>query len=115
MKRLYLLTGVMILLLMAMIPEKSPKLVNNESSRQLRQKMRLTSVRCTPDWSRYTITNEEIEDMIPLPGTGSHTWNINSMSDSAQFYFNQGINLYYGFHIVEALPSFKLKNRDIIK
>src|SRR5450631_4663114 len=69
--------------------------------------MSLTSLRCTPDWSDYHITNEEIQNMIPLPGTGSHTWKINSTSDSAQFYFNQGINLYYGFHIPEALPSFK--------
>ena len=45
--------------------------------------------------------------MIPLPGTGPHKWKISTSNDSAQFYFNQGINLYYGFHIIEAMPSFK--------
>ena len=35
------------------------------------------------------------------------SWKISTNNDSAQLYFNQGINLYYGFHIVEALPSFK--------
>jgi hypothetical protein len=89
------------------INEQSPKRIDNETYGKLRQKMSLTSLRCTPDWSVYQITNEEIENMIPLPGTGSHTWKINTTSDSAQFYFNQGINLYYGFHIPEALPSFK--------
>jgi len=90
-----------------MIHEQSPKHIDKEVHRQLRQKMSLSSLRCTPDWSVYHITNEEIQDMIPLPGTGSHIWKINTISDSAQFYFNQGINLYYGFHIPEALPSFK--------
>src|SRR5450631_1831891 len=108
-KLFYLSIGAMILLLMGytMIHEQSPKQVDKEAHRQLRQKMRLTSLRCTPDWSVYQITSEEIQNMIPLPGTGSHTWKINCTSDSAQFYFNQGINLYYGFHIPEALPSFK--------
>lgn len=71
------------------------------------QKKQITSISCTPDWTTYRLSNEEIEQMIPLPGTGSHKWNISSKNDSAQFYFNQGINLYYGFHIIEALPSFK--------
>src|SRR5438034_2691301 len=45
--------------------------------------------------------------MIPLPGSGNWKWQISTNNDSAQFYFNQGINLYYGFHIVEAVPSFR--------
>ena len=81
--------------------------VDKEAYRKARQKISLTAVRCTPDWSDYQLTREEIQGMIPLPGTGSHSWKISTTSDSAQFYFNQGINLYYGFHIIEALPSFK--------
>ncbi len=42
-----------------------------------------------------------------MPGAGTHTWDIHSKNDSAQFYFNQGINMYYGFHIIEAMASFK--------
>lgn len=71
------------------------------------QKKSLTAISCSPDWTTYHLTKEEINEMVPLPGTGSHTWKISTMNDSAQFYFNQGINLYYGFHIIEALPSFK--------
>jgi len=99
----------MILLLMGYtkIYEQSSKQTDDETYRRIRQKMSLNSFRCTPDWSDYQITSEEIQHMVPLPGTGSHTWKITCISDSAQFYFNQGINLYYGFHIPEALPSFK--------
>ena len=70
-------------------------------------KKRFSTISCTPDWATYHLTKLQIQQMIPLPGTGSHTWKISTKKDSAQFYFNQGINLYYGFHIIEALPSFK--------
>lgn len=109
MKLINLSTGAMILLLTGytMIHKQSLRKVNKDIYGELRQKMSLTSLRCAPNWPNYHITNEEIREMIPLPGTGSHIWKINTTSDSAQFYFNQGINLYYGFHIAEALPSFK--------
>ena len=70
-------------------------------------KKRFSTISCSPDWTTYHLTKLEIQQMIPLPGTGSHVWKISTKKDSAQFYFNQGINLYYGFHIIEALPSFK--------
>ena len=70
-------------------------------------KKRATTISCSPDWTTYHLTKFEIQQMVPLPGTGSHQWKISTKNDSAQFYFNQGINLYYGFHIIEALPSFK--------
>lgn len=70
-------------------------------------KKQTAKISCVPDWSSYYLSNEEIQQMIPLPGTGSHTWKIKVKKDSAQFYFDQGMNLYYGFHITEALPSFK--------
>ncbi|MEO6290555.1 MAG: hypothetical protein ABIO76_11570 [Ginsengibacter sp.] len=109
MKFLLLSGGAAFLLLMGYteISQQSPDPIDKEAYNKVIQKKRLTSIRCTPDWSTYHITNEEIQEMIPLPGTGSHTWKISTSNDSAQFYFNQGINLYYGFHIIEALPSFK--------
>ncbi len=53
---------------------------------------------------------EEVLDSVeiePMYGVGNHKWKIATTSDSAQFYFNQGINLYYGFHTIESLASFK--------
>ncbi len=70
-------------------------------------KKKFSTINCSPDWSTYDLTPAEILQMMPLPGTGDHVWKISTNNDSAQFYFNQGINLYYGFHIIEAIPSFK--------
>jgi len=46
-------------------------------------------------------------DIPPLPGWGNYAWKINTASDSAQFYFNQGVNMYYGFHMIESIASFQ--------
>ncbi len=64
------------------------------------------AIRCSPDWSEMKIWIEDT-DIPPIPGAGKYVWRISSRNDSAQFYFNQGINMYYGFHIIEAMASFK--------
>lgn len=63
-------------------------------------------VQCSPDWS---VLNEDslAQGIGVLPGWGSYRWLISTKNDSAQFYFNQGINMYYAFHIIEAMASFK--------
>lgn len=63
-------------------------------------------IRCGPDWELLASWMEEV-DIPPIPGAGSYTWKISTANDSAQFYFNQGINMYYSFHIIEAMASFK--------
>lgn len=63
------------------------------------------SIRCTPDWDALKEALDEV-DIPPIAGAGSYKWGITTTSDSAQFYFNQGINMYYGFHIIEAMASF---------
>ncbi|MEI6948305.1 hypothetical protein V9K67_14000 [Paraflavisolibacter sp. H34] len=63
-------------------------------------------VSCTPDRAYISQLLDKL-DIMPMPGAGSYKWNIPSTNDSARFYFNQGINMYYGFHIIEALASFK--------
>jgi tetratricopeptide (TPR) repeat protein len=65
------------------------------------------SVSCTPDRQYIFQLLEESEEISLMPGSGSYVWKINTRSDSAQLYFNQGINMYYGFHIIEALASFR--------
>src|SRR3981081_1170440 len=49
----------------------------------------------------------EETDIPPMPGAGNYKWKISTRNDSAQFYFNQGINMYYSFHIIEAMASVK--------
>jgi len=46
-----------------------------------------------------------------LPGWGSHGYDISTGNDSARFYFNQGLTMYYGYHMKEALASFKEATR----
>jgi len=63
-------------------------------------------IRCSPDWNELEEWIEET-DIPPIPGAGNYKWKITTGNDSAQFYFNQGINMYYSFHIIEAMASFK--------
>jgi tetratricopeptide (TPR) repeat protein len=48
----------------------------------------------------------EAVDIPPMTGWGHHKWKITTLSDSTQFYFDQGINMYYAFHTLEARASF---------
>jgi tetratricopeptide (TPR) repeat protein len=63
-------------------------------------------LRCSPDWNELNDWLEETS-IPPIPGAGIYKWKISTKNDSAQFYFNQGINMYYSFHIIEAMASFK--------
>ncbi len=65
-----------------------------------------SSISCAPDRNRLNLLLEGA-DIPPMPGAGTYHWKISTTNDSAQFYFNQGISMYYGFHIIEALASFK--------
>ena len=65
-----------------------------------------TSIGCAPDWNSLQQWLEEAA-IPPIPGSGTHQWKISTENDSSQFYFNQGINMYYAFHIIEAMASFK--------
>ena len=65
------------------------------------------AIACTPDRAGLAALLANGEDIPPMPGSGSYVWKIAAKNDSAQFYFNQGINMYYGFHIIESLASFK--------
>jgi len=76
---------------------------NNQTASVFKNK---TIIRCGTDWEALKSWLEET-DIPPMPGAGIYQWKISTTSDSAQFYFNQGINMYYGFHIIEAMASFK--------
>lgn len=78
-----------------------------ESAKALIEQKKISIVRCSPDWNQFKLSQDDVQSMKPLPGWGNHTWKISTTNDSAQFYFNQGINLYYGFHIIESMASFK--------
>jgi tetratricopeptide (TPR) repeat protein len=86
---------------------KPPKLQQVSKETVLKNKFIL---QCSPDWSQ--INADSLANGIGvLPGWGNYRWHISTKSDSAQFYFNQGINLYYAFHIIESMASFKKAER----
>ncbi len=63
-------------------------------------------VQCSPDWNH--LNSDSLAKSIGiLQGWGNYQWPIASKSDSARLYFQQGINMYYSFHIIEAMASFK--------
>lgn len=64
------------------------------------------TIRCSPLY-----TPSATDDIPLLTGWGNYSWKITTKSDSAQVYFNQGINMYYAFHIIEARASFDKATR----
>ncbi|MBK8521737.1 MAG: hypothetical protein IPL54_13030 [Chitinophagaceae bacterium] len=64
------------------------------------------SIRCSPDYIPTAA-----DDIPLLSGWGNYKWPISSNSDSARIYFNQGINMYYAFHIIESRASFDKATR----
>lgn len=70
------------------------------------QKKRFT-ISCAP----FYYTEDLALDIPPLPGWGNYRWRITTGSDSAQFYFDQGINMYFAFHTIESIASFEKATR----
>lgn len=64
------------------------------------------AIRCAPAY----IPRAD-ESIPPLTGWGTYKWKITTKSDSAQFYFNQGMAMYYAFHIIESRASFDKATR----
>ncbi len=64
------------------------------------------SIRCSPDY-----VPGATDDIPLLSGWGNYNWPVSTNSDSARIYFNQGINMYYAFHIIESRASFDKATR----
>lgn len=65
------------------------------------------SIACAPPASKTVRTDVNGKFAPVFPGWGDYHYGIHTSSDSAQFYFDQGLNLYYSYHLTEALASFK--------
>jgi len=66
---------------------------------------------CSPQQAGSIMERKDGKFITPLPGWGHYSYTISTTSDSAQYYFNQGLTLYYSYHPKEALASFKEANR----
>jgi tetratricopeptide (TPR) repeat protein len=106
MKRKFLLLQALLAFVIVMgfrlaIKEDAPKKISRQQAYSGK-----TGMMCSPDWSQMNL-DMLADQMTVLPGWGNYHWGIKTSNDSAQFYFNQGINMYYAFHIIEAMGSFK--------
>ncbi|MEP6748619.1 MAG: hypothetical protein ABJB86_12895 [Bacteroidota bacterium] len=64
------------------------------------------AIRCSPVLADFDFT--DTSSTIPLlQGWGNYRMPVTTGNDSARIYFEQGINMYYGFHVIEALASFE--------
>jgi hypothetical protein len=94
MKQMFLLP-LLVLILTLLAKQKQPEIAIDVYAKQR------TAIACFPERSRALV----IDGIGLLPGSGKHHWQV-SRNDSAQIYFDQGMNMYYSFHIIEALASF---------
>ena len=68
----------------------------------------LTSIQsCAPNSDLGFSADENGKFINILPGWGNHYYQITTTNDSAQIYFNQGLSMYYSYHMREAVASFK--------
>lgn len=68
----------------------------------------LPAIGCAPSPGLRDIQADGSGRYAPVfPGWGRHSYKISTSIDSAQFFFDQGLNLYYSYHLTEALASFK--------
>lgn len=80
--------------------------VIDEAARAAAIKMKqLNIISCSPDLN-YFYPGDPGNNIPLLNGWGHYRMPVTAANDSAEIYFEQGINMYYGFHIIEALASF---------
>lgn len=85
----------------------SPKLIYSyDASQKTIANKKQRAFGCAPDLT--LIDFDDSLNFIPLlDGWGKYRMPVTVTNDSAGIYFQQGINMYYGFHIIEALASFE--------
>lgn len=90
----------------AFIKLERSKITADKTQQEIAAYRNKFAIGCSPDLSGIDFTNEA--NSIPLlNGWGSYRMAVTVKDDSANIYFQQGINMYYGFHIIEALASFE--------
>jgi len=64
-------------------------------------------IACAPGADENIYAGSDGKFISVMPGWGNHFYKISTESDSAQFYFDQGLTMYYSYHAREAVASFK--------
>jgi hypothetical protein len=107
MKSLFFFPGILTLISILLPNSYQNNPDNNYTAfKVIKQKMS-SAITCSPGGQQGELVPDDPLSMVALPGWGKHYWKIKTTSDSALYYFNQGISFYYAFHIIESLASFK--------
>ena len=94
------------LILSAFIPANFPFTTAPKSEQTIAALKKLYGYGCSPQLA--LIDFNDPSNQIPLlTGWGKYRMPVTVTNDSSNIYFQQGINMYYGFHIIEALASFE--------
>jgi len=89
----------------AYVPPAAKVLISEEARQKVLLHKKQFAFGCSPDLTIFDF--DDSTNAIPLlKGWGSYRMPVTAANDSAKIYFEQGINMYYGFHIIEALASF---------
>jgi tetratricopeptide (TPR) repeat protein len=107
MKKTLLIVGVASLFFISMAAHFAPSLFTFKS--QLKADITPPLSICgTPGARTILKIMDTTRQMAPLmENLGKHGMKVSTMNDRAQLFFNQGLNLYYGFNHLEAYRSFK--------
>ena len=72
------------------------------------QVIRSEVIGCSPSPIGTPISPDATGRYAPVfPGWGHYHYSVSTLVDSAQYYFDQGLSLYYSYHLKESLASFK--------
>ncbi|MCU0397470.1 MAG: hypothetical protein MUC73_05130, partial [Cyclobacteriaceae bacterium] len=107
MKKILSVTGVLIVLFLVVTSSKLSRFYTQE--KQLKAGISSPITLCgTPGARTILKIMDTTRQMAPLlENLGNYEMKISTHNERAQRFFNQGINLYYGFNHFEAYRSFK--------
>lgn len=80
---------------------------NGTVTRPVQKTEVFAAIGCAPVATDNIYADNSGKSIPILPGWGNHSYSITTTSDSAQIYFNQGLSMYYSYHLTEAIASFK--------
>ena len=89
-------------------------LKNNDAAvtiKQIQDEKVSQLIACAPGADENIYAGSDGKFISVMPGWGNHFYKISTESDSAQFYFDQGLTMYYSYHAREAVASFKEASR----
>lgn len=64
-------------------------------------------ISCGPPPASFIRPNTDGRYATVFPGWGHHHYPVSTANDSAQFYFDQGLSLYYSYQLAESAISFR--------